>query len=204
MARSAAELAAKLHAAATYVDRSRKEAVFEASLLAKEIMIDHAGRSGLKPGSKLGGRPWSVGFDVKGTNRPTSLVRFRGPVHWVEGGTKSHVIGARLLGTRGSIAYNAGTRTASGSTRGSFGTFMLTTTSRRGTRERKGKRALYWSGATSPKAWAWHPGTRARPFWRGAKTDTAKRVPPEVQRQLRRQLVRAGLGSGDLRTEVKR
>lgn len=192
---STAELVSKLHAAATYVDRGRKESVFESSLLAKQIMLDHAARSGLRPGSKLGGRSWGVGFDVKGTNRPTSLVRFRGPVHWIEGGTHAHVIGARLLGTRGSIAYNAGTRTASGSTRGSFGGFLLTTTSRRGTRARAGKRALSWPGASSPKAWVWHPGTRARPFWRGAKSEIADRVPPEVQRQLRRQLLKAGLGS---------
>lgn len=157
-------------------------------------MVASAAGSGLRPSSRLAGRPWSVGFNVKGANRPTALVSYRGPVHWIESGTKPHVIGARLLGTRGSIAYNAGQQTASGSTRGSFGPFMEFTNSRNGPRARKGKRALSWG--VGPKAWAFHPGTRARPFWKRAKTAVAQQAPHEMQRQLRRQLFRAGLGSG--------
>lgn len=193
MASSAADLVRKLNAVATTVDRGKSAAVTEVALVAKTIMVAEAGRSGLRPTTRLGGRPWSVGF-APPKGKPQTIVSYRGPVHWIEGGTKAHVIGAKHLGTRGSIAYNAGTRTASGSTRGSFGPFMTTTTSRRGTRSRAGKKALSWG--VGPKAWAFHPGTRARPFWKRAKAQIAVRGPQEMQRQLRSQIVRAGFGSG--------
>lgn len=194
MASSRKDLVRKLGAAATTIERGQTQAVTQVAVLSKEIMVASAGRSGLRPSSTLGGRKWSVGFNVRGGNRPTALVSYRGPVHWIERGTQPHVIGAKLLGTRGSIAYNAGTATASGSTRGSFGPFLTTTNSRNGPRARRGKRALSWG--VGPKAWAFHPGTRARPFWKRARTEVARRAPDEMRRQLRSQLLRAGLGTG--------
>lgn len=102
MADSAADLAHKFERAANTLPKAAREGVFSASLAAKDVFIAAAGTAGLTPGRKMrgvgkSGARWSVGFDVKGSVTPTSLIRFRGPVHLVEGDTKAHEIKARRV-----------------------------------------------------------------------------------------------------------
>lgn len=183
MASSAADLARRLGSVATAVERGQREAVNQTAFVAKQEMIDGIGKSGVKPSSMLGGRKWSVGYNVRGQTRPMALVSYRGPVHWIEGGTKPRVVGARRLGTRAGIQRNVGS--------GSFGRF----------RSSRGAKALNIPGIGF-RAYANHPGTRARPFWTRTKARIAQRGPEVMQHQLRRQIARSSFGTGS--TSVQR
>lgn len=94
--RSAFELSAKLAAAAGGIQAATREGIAQASLAGKEIMIEGPASSGVRPESRIprarNGR-WSVRFvlsEIAGGAR--SLLRYVGPLHWIEGGTDEHPI----------------------------------------------------------------------------------------------------------------
>lgn len=140
------------------------------------------GAAGLSASSRVAGRKVSIRDDTTGTRNVTTIVRWQGPVHLVEGPTAPHVIGAKLLTTRSGFRNRArsgrigDTRSIN---RGAFGALMLTRKTRRGIRDRRGARALTIGG--NLRAYAFHPGTRGRGFWERNKAD-AKRIAPAVYR----------------------
>lgn len=182
MASSAADLVRKLDRLATTVDRGKTAAIGETAMVVKAEMLLGPSRSGIRPTTRIAGAKWGVGFELK---PKWALVSYRGPLHWAEWGTQAHVIGAKQLGSRASIRNAAGFRTASGSTRGAFG----------GARGGKGKRALVIPGAATPKAWAWHPGARARPFWDATRKRAQESGSDEYRRVLNRQIRKSGFGA---------
>lgn len=95
MAQNARQLAAKFQQAADDFKKAPREGIFKAALAGKGIMVAEAAAAGLSPGSRIARGRWSVGFDVKGTDNPTALLRFRGPVHLVNNPTKAHEIAPR-------------------------------------------------------------------------------------------------------------
>lgn len=105
MSSSPAEFAAKCERMAMTIPRAQREAVFSASLAAKDVFLAAAAGAGLRPGQKMrgvgkSGARWGVGFNIKGEQNPTSLIRFRGPVHLVDRPTAAHTIAPRRRGVK--------------------------------------------------------------------------------------------------------
>ena len=105
---SAAQLSQKITKMATVTQRRQREVVNQGALTAKEIMLAEAASRGISPGSRIAGGKWGVGYDVKGFNNPTALVRYRGPFHLVDNPTKAHRIGPKRRRGRGkkAVAFN--------------------------------------------------------------------------------------------------
>lgn len=145
--RSATELAGKFGRLATNIQQGRKDLVFDVSLAGKDIVQRNMTAAGVPKKIRSGGRI-GVNFNVKGTHNPTSLLRVRGPAHWWEGGTGPHTVVSKKAGrsrrARGQLEPGPG---------------MFAGTKRRGAvRTPRGVRA-----------YARHPGMRARPFWQVSK-----------------------------------
>lgn len=83
------------------VTRANRVGVEKACLAAKEVMIASAVASGLPHPPALlrgvgkGGARWNVRYDVKGYQNPVGIVRYVGPVHLMDRGTKPHWIAPR-------------------------------------------------------------------------------------------------------------
>lgn len=169
-------LPGKVHDLATFIDKGRRETVMDMSLVAKDEFLAGPPRSGLPRNSSL---KWGVGFDLKGSTKPTSLVRYRGPVHWVNSGTDAHIItpkgfaGSRV--TRGQRGLVGGNRLSSRKVAGGAA------------------RAVRYGGKI--RRVAYHPGTKARPFWPEVERRTRKRSEAVLRSGLRRNIARAGFGS---------
>lgn len=174
--RSAAELARKLHAAATAVDRGRTESVFDMSLVSKdELNRAFKQATGVTPGANS--LNIGAGFDIKGARNPTSLLAMRGPAHWWESGTLGHPIAPkRFSGNR----RQRGRRVQLGSARVSSGA--------RGS----GPRAL--RTPYGPRAHVQVRGMRPRPFWRQAKARIQKVAPQVLMQVTKKNILRAGFG----------
>ena len=99
--RTTTDFAARIMQIGMAAQKSQKDAVFRASMLVKQeiekeltraIGGDHV-MSNLR--NKSGFKRFSVGFNIKGTTNPTSLIRARGPWGLVENGAKPHSIPKR-------------------------------------------------------------------------------------------------------------
>lgn len=90
--RDAAEFSQKIVKMATITQRRQKDIVTEGALATKQIIIAAAAAKGITPQSKIAKKRWSVGFDVKGFDNPSALVKIRGPFHLVDRDTKAHQI----------------------------------------------------------------------------------------------------------------
>lgn len=183
------ELAAKLYSLADGVGEANKKAVTQALMFAKEEFIAGGVAAGLRRGGALpshGKARWGARFDegavTKGSGRSNymGLVRYVGPVHWAFGGTGRHIIAARRLGSRRKaqqLAPRLGAMAAfGGSNRGAFG---------QSRRKGRGAYALTVPGASTPRAYAFHPGMRGRNTWPIVKNRVrrgAPRVFPEAYR----------------------
>lgn len=167
------QLPAKIHALATAVEKGRKDTVMDMALAAKDEFLKGPPRSGLPKSSSL---KWGAGFDIKGGAKPTALVKYRGPVHWTNFGTKPHVITPKgFVGSRAS-------RTAAGSA----GRLSQAKVSRGATR------ALAFDGKV--RRVAYHPGQKARPFWPKVKKQVADEAPKILEDNVGRNIRRAGFG----------
>ena len=89
---SAAQFSRKITSLATVTQRRQRETVNKGALLAKQIIIAEAAARGISPTSRIAGGKWGVGYDIKGFNNPSALVRVRGPFHLVDNPTKPHTI----------------------------------------------------------------------------------------------------------------
>lgn len=106
--KSAAEFSARIVRLATVTQANQKVVVTNGALLAKEIILGEFAARGVSKDSRIAGAKWGVGFDVKGFNNPSALVRVRGPVQLVDSPTKPHTIRPRR-GRRGgkkALAFN--------------------------------------------------------------------------------------------------
>lgn len=192
MAKNAAELADKFTRLATAIPRANAEATSNAALFAKDEFIKGGVAAGLRKGGNLPsssrGR-WGARYDVKGAVNATALVRYTGPVHWAFAGTRPHIIVARQLTTRtGGRRRQArvGAMAAfGGSNRGVFGSFRNV---------RRGAKALTVPGASTPRAYAFHPGQRGRNAWPIVKNRVKRGVPDVYPASYRRAILKAGFG----------
>lgn len=190
---------------ATTIPRAQRRANEQAARAVKPIWYAQAG---LRPGSVVAGRKVSIGDSTRGFDTITTLLSWRGAVHLIEGGAQRHIIGARLLGTRGAIRGKTARLGAGsafgGSNRGVFGRFKenvnynqygsVRQQSAKGTtRRRSGKRAL--TIGPNLRAYAFHPGMKGRRFWR-KNVDSAQKITTTVYRQaaLPSMLREAGFG----------
>ena len=80
---------------------AKKQGANKAGMAVKTAWLGIAqAQGGITPANKIARRKWNVGYDVQGGMNATTLVSFRGPVHFVFGNTKQHMIGAKRLETR--------------------------------------------------------------------------------------------------------
>jgi len=200
--RSAGELAKKIHTAATVLPKELRKGVFDSSMETKRIFLEEAANAGLRPGQRMSGvgkrgAAWGVGFDIKGETDPTSIVRFRGPVHLVNNPSRPHIIAPKVTFRQGDF----GRRSRSGKSRARIKASrivaaeqligLLTGSSASGS-VNFGRRAV--STPQGPRRYAKHPGTGGKDFWTPAKLRAFKATPRITSRALRRSLYYGGLG----------
>jgi hypothetical protein len=106
--RSAAELSTKMNRIATTIPRATRTGVSESALRGKNTIIAVAAQRGVSTGSRIAGGKWSVRYDIKGTTRPTALLRIRGQFHLVESPTRGHPIpgNRRRRNRKKALAFN--------------------------------------------------------------------------------------------------
>ncbi len=168
-------LPARLGRLATAINEGKKRSVMDAALVVKDEFIAGPKRSGLKPTSKLNGRRWSAGFNIKGTTNPTALVRYRGPLQWLEGGTDKHPIPASGRGPRGRRARLR--RVADGQT----------------LRDNRSGRPLAVVYDGKVRTTAWHPGTNARPFFKDVKRKSSEAALETIRAGVRRNIIETAI-----------
>jgi hypothetical protein len=181
---------------------AKKQGANKAGLAVKTAWLGIAqSQGGISPSNKIARRKWNVGYDVQGGMNATTLVSFRGPVHFVFGNTKQHMIGAKRLATRGGInarSKKLGVNAAfGGSNRGAFGKMRAATVTNRGgvTRSFNGKQALTIGG--NLRAYAFHPGTGGKTsVWPAAKAAAIRIGPETYADEYKKALIKSGFGAG--------
>lgn len=190
---------------------AKKQGANKAGMAVKTAWLGIAqSQGGITPANKIARRKWNVGYDVQGGMNATTLVSFRGPVHFVFGNTKQHIIGAKLLGTRNSIRKKSkliGINAAfGGSNRGAFGKMQkqvnynqygsVRQQAAKGVlRTRAGKQALTIGG--NLRAYAFHPGTGGKTsVWPAAKAAAIRIGPETYAAEYKLALAKAGFGAG--------
>lgn len=191
------------------VPRVNRDAANKAGWAVKRAWIPLAQTYGLGTGNLVARRKWSVTDTVKGGVNASSIVSYQGPVHLVIGSTIPHIIGARLLNTRGS-SYKTDKMTGAkvrvtragsgfagkqaklgankafgGSNRGVLGKIKTHNLTKGGAikSERKGAKALTWGGGGQFAAYTFHPGTKGKPgLWTESKR-LAIAIGPKVYRE---------------------
>lgn len=179
----------------------------------RSIMAAH----GLPPTAKINRKRWTIGDKVGGKSKETisAFIYYSGDLHLIVGPTIPHIIGAKLLATRGSNyrrnkmtgakerivrsgagwAGKAGRLGAGsafgGSNRGVIGPMILTSKNRRGEiTARVGKRALTVpTGSNNLRAYAFHPGTRGdMGAWTQSKMVAIRIGPQTMSREVDKSL----------------
>jgi hypothetical protein len=153
----------------------------------KTAWLGIAAKSGAKVGGKIARRRWNVGYTVMGGTGATTLVEYRGPIHLLYRNTQSHIIGAKLLGTRTAIRNRSKKLMAGESNRGVFGKKQIKVNyNQYGSirqqamtgqlRTRRGAHAMTIGANLRP--YAFHPGTRGKTgAWPESKA-AAQRIAP--------------------------
>jgi hypothetical protein len=114
LSHTSTEFAARIEAIGRAAQKSQKDAVVRASMILKRSIESELTRavggdhrmSNLRKPNGAPPKSMSVGFNVKGTLNPTSLLVARGPWGLIEHGAKRHAIFPRL----GSITGRGATR----------------------------------------------------------------------------------------------
>lgn len=169
-------------------ERHNRQILDRVGLAGKEITQGEMLRSGVTPGKRLrSAGAVNVRFDTKGDVHAVTVLRMTGPAPLVNNPIEQHFIGARLLGTRGSLRARAGGVGAvaafGGSNAGAFGALSLTRRYKGQDVARKGARAL--STPDGPRAYAFHPGTHGKQIWQKARPKVeraAKEIVPRAYR----------------------
>lgn len=137
------------------VTRANRVGVEQACLAAKKTMIASAVASGMPPPGTRGlrgfnkgkGTTWNVRYNVKGYRNPVGMVRFTGPVHLMNNGTKPHWIAARNTAWGGRTSARTGNLVGAG----------------------KGAHALYFPDGEVRNIPVFHPGTKGKKFFEKAE-----------------------------------
>lgn len=148
------------------VPKANGVAVRQAALAAKPVMIAGPVRSGLPVGGSIPRHKkgkWGVSFDVKGTTRATAMLRYRGPVHWIESGTNPHPIIPK-----GYAKARRGARIS----KGLSGSALTMSSDLLGKAGGKGARLL--KTPYGPVPFVNHKGSKARPFWSVTQVEVVK------------------------------
>lgn len=186
---SPAELAAKMAKLGQAVQKQDEVTVKQAAAMTKKIIVATAASRGVSPSSKIGGRKWSVVYNIKGTEKPTAVLFLRGNFHLVESDTRAHVIGASRWGTRAAFRK----RTAQIALRsGGLGLRLRSNVSRSRTgeiRQRNLKSALKINGEFA--VYAYHRGTKGKHIFRDSKKAAEKAIPLEYERRIRKAMTAA-------------
>lgn len=183
MAQSAGELARKFQQAAAQTPPTIRETVTKSAYRTKVIYLAGARSAGLVPGRRMmgvgrNGAAWGVRYDVFETSPgdAASLVKFYGPVHLVNNDTSPHLIEGR--GAR--------------STRREEARQVIQALT--GTRVRRARRSNGPQVLSMPwgvRAYARHPGTSGKNFFRPAD-DFARSEVKRIVAASRRELLKRG------------
>lgn len=169
--RTPGEFIGKIRAAENRLHNFDRKSVLPVADAVKQVFTASAASAGLRRGSKIANRPWR-GVYVRNSGTQNLAVGYAAPAHLVNNKTRRHVIGAKKLGTRRTIA----SRVAAG----------------KGLKvndKRFGSTVLHWGGAGGPFArYVQHPGTRGKQFYEKALPPAEARARVEFQRGVNRTL----------------
>lgn len=149
----------------------------------------------------VGVRGAAVGVRYKYLGKDKVVVRWYGPAHLVDRPTEAHWIVAARLGERSSRASRQSAASAAGSLRafggtgrGRFGGLAaLSRTTRSGrTVTARGKQALTIRGDL--RAYAAHPGTKGKGFFRRGKQRAEQEIPIAARREFQKSVGRVYRG----------
>ena len=167
---SAGELVDKFARFASSLETHRRDDITALGMVAKREFLKGPPRVGVRRGGSL---RWSVNFktgQVSG-QKAQALVRYRGNLHWVEGGTGRHRIAPK--------AERGSRKTRSQRQPGQLAPIT-----------KSGPRAVSYNGKV--RRWTVHPGARKKPFFDRVKADTAVAVRREMEGGLGVHFDRAG------------
>jgi len=168
---SAGELAVKFGRFAASLETHRRDDIDALAFRAKKEFLKGPPRVGVRRGGSL---RWSVNYktgQISGQSAQ-ALVRYRGNLHWIEGGTKRHGIAPKAVrGTRKTRSSKA--------MAGSVGKIT-----------KAGPKALAYNGKV--RRFTVHPGAKKMPFFDRVKADTRKAVSEEMAGGLGLHFRRAG------------
>lgn len=188
MAKSAAELARMFERAASQVPATVNETGTKSAQRTKAIYIAGAGTAGLVPGRRMRGvgkkgAAWGVGYETAGTGGDqTWIVRFRGPVHLVNNNTSPH----RILGASAKADLKQ---------QGKALIQALTGKKVKGVKT-KVKQPKGLQMPWGWRAYASHPGTAGKDFFRPADDFARSEVKRIVGASRRELLMRGGFREG--------
>lgn len=172
--RSAGELAGKFGRFAQSLETHRRDDIDSLAFTAKKEFLKGPPRVGVRRGGSL---RWSVNYKTGAVSgqKAQALVRYRGNLHWIEGGTKKHGIAPKAVrGTRKTRSSKA--------LSGKVGPIT-----------KAGPKALAYDGKV--RRFTVHPGARKKPFFDRVKRDTAAAVSKEMAGGLGTHFRRAGFTS---------
>lgn len=187
MAKSAAELARMFERAASQVPATVNETGTKAAQRTKTIYIAGAGTAGLVPGRRMRGvgkkgAAWGVGYETDGAGADQSwIVRFKGPVHLVNNDTSPH----QILGAAAKVAAKQ---------QGKALIQALTGKKVKGVSKKVKNKGLVMPWGV--RAYANHPGTRGKDFFRPADDFARSEVKRIVGASRREMLMRGGFREG--------
>lgn len=162
--RSAHELATKLQRAGREINGRSARSVNASARVVEDVFYREAAKS--IGGPKIAGKPWRTkSRPAKSATNPQALVFYQGPVHWFDKGTRPHTIVTKKLG--GSRESRGAVEIPGRPWRGMFA----------GARRRGAIRT-----PMGFRAYARHPGMKARPFWRRTK-DASRGVARDAYRR---------------------
>ena len=184
MARDVADLVNKIGRVANAVDKGRHTTITQMALAAKDEFAAGPPRVGIRRGAKLAGAKWGAKFNVRKRPNPTALISYRGPLHWIQGGTKGHFITPKgFAGSRSSRGLRAA-ESAIGVGRNRVSTRKVA---------RGGRQAMRFADGNVRRS-VFHPGARAKPFFGGVKRRVRVVVPRVAESQLNRNIIQSGWG----------
>lgn len=180
---SVAELVGKIDKYSNAIPKANRATVTNAAQAGKAVMLAGAAKSGLTPGSSLprknrSGKPgpkWGVRYTIKGDREPSAVLKYVGPVHWIDQGTKPHLIVPRNARARmGRISKKSGPNASQAAMAAALFGFMGGGggAGLGGSDLTSGKGGVLSYGSNQFSRYVMHPGTAARPFWQ----DTKKKV----------------------------
>lgn len=190
MAKSAAELARMFERSASQVPPTVHDTIIGVSQRTKAIYLAGAATAGLVPGRRMRGvgkkgAAWGVGYETSGSGGDeTAIVKFKGPVHLVNNDTSAHLV---VTPAKKSQMQQQGKALVQ----------LLTGKKVKGVKKSK-KKGLVLALPWGVRAYANHPGTHGKNFFRPADDFARSEVKRIVGASRREMLMRGGFREGGL------